>query len=75
MSIFEERASPQKMKKMTAKKGDAEYVEQIVKCLGDEGKPAAAHAIVAEMRRLGKASIPRDLQFAIFKAAALGRRC
>lgn len=75
MSIFEERASPQKMKKMTAKKGDAEYAEQIVKCLGDEGKPAAAHAIVAEMRRLGKASIPRDLQFAIFKAAALGRRC
>ena len=74
LAIFEARASAQKMMKMTAKKGDAEYIEQIVKCLGDEGKPAAAHAIVAEMRRLGKSVIPRDLQFAIYKAAALGRR-
>lgn len=75
LTVFEERASPQKMKKMTAKKGDAEYIEQIVKCLGDDGKPAAAHAIVAEMRRLGRNSVPRALQFAIYKAAALGRRC
>jgi putative ATP-dependent endonuclease of OLD family len=75
LSIFEARASSQKIKNITAKKGDAEYIEQIAKCLGDEGKPAAAHAIVAEMRRLGKTAIPQGLQFAIFKAAALGRRC
>lgn len=75
LAIFEERASSQKMKKMTAIKGDPEYVEQIVKCLGDDGKPAAAHAVVAEMRRLGKSSIPRELKLAIYKAAALGRRC
>lgn len=74
LAIYEERASPQKMKKMTAKKGDAKYVEQIVKCLGDEGKPSAAHAVVAAMRQLGKTSIPQGLQYAVFKAAALGGR-
>ncbi len=74
LSIFEERASPQKMKNMTAKKGDVDYVEKIVKCLGDEGKPAAAHAIVAQMRLSGKASVPEMLQRAIFQAEALGRR-
>ena len=74
LPLFEERASPQKMKSMTAKKGDTDYAEQIAKGLGDKDKPATAHAIVDQMRKLGSTSVPRDLQFAIFKAAALGRR-
>lgn len=73
LAVFEERASDQKKRKMTAGKGEPGYAEQIVKCLGDDGKPAAAHAIISQMRLLGKVSVPKALQFAIFKAAALGR--
>lgn len=74
LSIFEERASPQKKKNMTAKKGEADYAEQLAKCLGDKDKPATAHAIVDQMRKLGRSSVPRELRFAICKAALLGRR-
>jgi putative ATP-dependent endonuclease of OLD family len=75
LEIYEQRASAQKKNNLLkAKKGESEYIEQIAKCLNDDGKPAAAHAVVAEMRRLGRSSIPKQLRLAIYKAAALGRR-
>lgn len=74
LGVYESKASPQKMKKMTAMKGDVGYIEQIVNCLGDEGKPAAAHAVVEEMRIQGRDSVPTSLRLAIYKAIALARR-
>lgn len=74
LDVYEEVASPQKRQKMTAKKGEPEYVAQLVKCIGDEGKPAATHAVVEDMRKKGPASVPAELRDVILKAAALGRR-
>lgn len=74
LEVYEAVASPQKRRKMTAQKGEPEYVAQLVKCIGDDGKPAAAHAVVESMRNKGPAGVPVDLKDAILKAVALGRR-
>lgn len=74
LGTYESKASPQKKKLMLAKVGDADYVDQIVKCIGDEGKPAVAHAIVAQMRTQGSNAVPKALRLAIYKAVALARR-
>lgn len=75
LELYEELASSQKKEKLLkAKKGEPKYIEQIAKCLNDDGKPAAAHVVVAEMRKRGRSSIPKELRLAIYKAAALGRR-
>ncbi|WP_101103327.1 ATP-dependent nuclease [Macromonas bipunctata] len=74
IDIYENEASPQKIKNMTAKKGEINYVNQLVKCIGDAGKPAATHAIIEEMRKRGPDAIPNDLKNVILRAAALGGR-
>lgn len=75
LEIYERRASPQKKEKnLNTEKGEQGYIEQITKCLNDDGKPAAAHDVVAEMKAKGCSSVPKELKRAIYKAAALGRK-
>lgn len=75
ISIYEERAAEQKKTTiLTVGKNEPEYAAQIAKCLPKNGKPGAAHAVVSEMLRLGAESVPKIFRFAIYKAAALGRR-
>lgn len=74
INIYEDVASRQKKENMTAKKGEPEYVAQLVKCINDNGKPAATHAVIEEMRKRGPDAIPTDLKNVILKAAALGGR-
>lgn len=75
ISIYEERAAEQKKTTiLTVGKNEPEYAVQIAKCLPKNGKPGAAHAVVSEMLRLGAESVPKIFRFAIYKAAALGRR-
>ena len=59
---------------LTASWGDAEYAEQIAKCLPDGSKPSAAHAVVEEMRKRGEDSVPKAVKNALFKAVALARK-
>lgn len=73
LDVYEAVASPQKRQKMTAQKGEPEYVAQLVKCIGNEGKPAATHAVVEDMRKRGPNSVPAELRDVILKAVALGR--
>lgn len=75
LHVYETVASPQKLQKMTAQKGEPEYVAQLVKCIGDDGKPAATHAVVDDMRKRGPDSVPAELKDVILKAVAIGRRC
>ncbi len=74
INIYEGVASRQKKEKMTAKRGEPEYVAQLVKCIDDNGKPAATYAVIEEMRKRGPDAIPTDLKNVILKAAALGGR-
>jgi len=74
LDVYEGLASPQKLEKMTAKPGDADYVLQVTKCLPNNSKPAAAHAVVDAMRLRGRTSVPKALRLAIYKATALARQ-
>lgn len=75
LNIYEQLASQQnKERHLTAESDEPEYASQIAKCLPKNGKPGAAHAVVSEMRKLGAGSVPKIFRFAIYKAAALGRR-
>jgi putative ATP-dependent endonuclease of OLD family len=74
LDVYEALASKQKLEKVTSKKGDADYPEQIAKCLPNNSKPAAAHAVVEAMNKLGPASVPLALKWAIYRAVALSRK-
>jgi putative ATP-dependent endonuclease of OLD family len=73
LDFYETLIDSGRLREITVPKTDATYPLEVVKRIN--GKPAAAHAIVGEMRRRGAASVPTALRRAILKAAALGRRC
>ena len=72
LDVYEKVASANKVKVMTAKKGDPDYAIQVANCVAN--KPAAAHIIIEEIRKRGAGSVPRALRLAIYKATALSRR-
>lgn len=74
LAIYENLAAKQKKEKhLTAKSDEPGYAAQIAKCLPNNGKPGAAHAVVTEMIS-DPGKVPKIFRFAIYKAAALGRR-
>lgn len=73
LSIYEALIGPARLQEIQIPKTDQSYVAEVVKRIPN-GKPAAAHAVVEEMKRRGKASVPKALRLAIYKAVALGRR-
>ena len=73
LDFYESLVGPAKLKEITVAKGDSDYPVQVVKRIPN-GKPAAAHAVVEEMRKRGRNSVPKALRLAIYKAIALARR-
>ncbi|RUD74323.1 DUF2813 domain-containing protein [Pseudomonas aeruginosa] len=59
IDIYELHANEQKRQlHITVSKEDDAYPVQLYKCLPNNGKPSAAHAVVAKMQRDGAATIP-----------------
>ncbi|MGB6054068.1 MAG: DUF2813 domain-containing protein [Burkholderiaceae bacterium] len=73
LDFYETLIGPAKLREIQVPKTDPSYVAEVVKRVPN-GKPAAAHAVVEEMKRRGKASVPKALRLAIYKVAALSRR-
>lgn len=73
LDFYEALICPIKLREIKVLKTDAAYVVEVTKRI--TGKPAAAHAVVEEMKRRGPASVPMALRLAILKSVALGRRC
>ena len=62
MDVYELHASEQNRERyITVDKDDDAYPEQLYKCLPNNGKPSAAHAVVAKMKIDGPASIPKEI--------------
>lgn len=62
IEIYEEHASAQNRPRyITVEKGDDAYPGQLYQCLPNNGKPSAAHAVVAAMIQHGKASVPLEI--------------
>ena len=74
LDFYEAWISPDKVREIQVPKTDATYAVEVTKRIPGS-KPAAAHAVVEEMKRRGAVSVPKALRLAILKAAALGRRC
>lgn len=73
LGFYEALIGPARLQEIQIPKTDQSYVAEVVKRIPN-GKPAAAHAVVEEMKQRGKASVPKALRLAIYKAVALGRR-
>lgn len=74
LDFYEALIGPAKVREIQVPRTDPAYPVEVAKRIPN-GKPAAAHAVVEEMKRRGAASVPTALRLAILKAAALGRRC
>lgn len=73
IDVYIKNASEQKLKDINTEPGDVGYPSDVANCLPKNGKPNAAHAVVSEMIDNPK-KVPMIFRFAIYKAAALGRR-
>jgi|SRR5690554_2542922 len=73
LDVYLENASEQKLRTVTVSSESSEYPTEIAKCLPKNGKPNAAHEVVAKMIEEPD-KVPKVFRFAIYKAAALGRR-
>lgn len=72
MDVYEDQASDQNRPRyITVGEGDDAYPGQLCRCLPKNGKPAAAHAVVAEMIFRGAGSVPRKIGECLSKAIAL----
>ena len=62
IDVYELHANEQnRARYITVDKEDDAYPEQLYKCLPNNGKPSAAHAVVAKMKSDGVASIPKEI--------------
>ena len=62
MDVYELHANEQnRVRYITVDKDNDAYPEQLYKCLPNNGKPSAAHAVVAKMKIDGSASIPKEI--------------
>jgi putative ATP-dependent endonuclease of OLD family len=73
LEFYESLVGPAKLREITVAKDDPDYPVQVVKKIPNS-KPAAAHAVVEEMRKRGSSSVPKAFRLAIYKAVALARR-
>lgn len=73
LDFYEQLVGPAKLSEIRVPKTEVAYIAEVVKRIPN-GKPAAAHAVVEEMKRRGAGSVPMALKLAILKATALGRR-
>ncbi|WP_250522807.1 MULTISPECIES: DUF2813 domain-containing protein [unclassified Caballeronia] len=62
VEIYEEHASPQNRPRyITVDKDNDAYPSQLYQCLPNNGKPSAAHAVVASMITRGRDSVPTEI--------------
>lgn len=62
MDVYEEHASVQNRQRyITVDKSDDAYPGQLYQCLPNNGKPSAAHAVVAAMAVAGSTSVPTEI--------------
>ena len=72
IDVYEEHASDQNRPRyITVGKEDDAYVMQLCQCLPNNGKPAAAHAVVATMNERGKNSVPNEVSECLIKVLKL----
>ncbi|MBV6390318.1 MAG: hypothetical protein JNIBNLAF_01991 [Nitrosomonas europaea] len=72
MDVYELHANEQnRARYITVDKEDGTYPEQLYKCLPNNGKPSAAHAVVAKMKINGAASIPNEIADCLKTVVAL----
>ncbi len=70
-SVYEGNVSLQKQAKITAKKGDPQYWNQILDCQKDKFKVPCVLRVVKEIETKGKAGVPREISEAIKAAVKL----
>lgn len=74
MEIFEEHASAQNRPRyITVDKTDDAYPGQLYQCLPNNGKPSAAHAVVAAMVVAGSESVPTEIAECLKAAVQLSK--
>ncbi|WP_426340743.1 ATP-dependent nuclease [Pseudoduganella sp. S-14] len=62
VEIYEEHASPQNRPRyITVDKDNDAYPSQLYQCLPNNGKPSAAHSVVASMITRGRDSVPTEI--------------
>ncbi|WP_186089003.1 ATP-dependent nuclease [Burkholderia gladioli] len=62
VEIYEEHASPQNRPRyITVDKDNDAYPSQLYQCLPNNGKPSAAHAVVASMITRGRNPVPTEI--------------
>jgi len=72
IDIYELHANVQNRERyITVDREDDAYPEQLYKCLPNNGKPSAAHAVVAKMKINGAASIPKEIADCLKTVVAL----
>lgn len=63
IDVYELHASEQNRGRyITVPPGDPSYPWQLYKCLPNNGKPSAAHAVVAKMKVDGVPTVPKDIE-------------
>ncbi len=74
IEVYEEHASSQNRPKyITVDKDDDAYPGQLYQCLPNNGKPSAAHAVVAAMTVAGGASVPQEITDCLRTAVQLSK--
>lgn len=72
IDVYEKHANDQNRQRyITVEKGNEAYPGQLYQCLPNNGKPSAAHAVVAEMKIKGSASIPKEIADCLTTVIAL----
>ena len=63
MDVYESHANEQNRERyIKVDKEDDAYPEQLCKCLPNNGKPSAAHAVVEKMKADGVGSVPKEIE-------------
>ena len=63
MDVYESHANEQNRERyIKVDKEDDTYPEQLCKCLPNNGKPSAAHAVVEKMKADGVGSVPKEIE-------------
>lgn len=74
IEVYEEHASAQNRPRyITVDKADDAYPGQLYQCLPNNGKPSAAHAVVAAMTFAGSASVPQEITDCLSTAVQLSK--
>lgn len=62
VDVYEKHASSQKRPHhITVDKTDEAYPGQLCQCVPNNGKPSAAHSVIAEMKSRGSDSVPKEI--------------